>query len=110
MQPVVELQTLRNQWPRFAMRRRDLDQSVQRLATDGLVRVTRVGDHLWLSLIRPTTPLRTLLLRLLTTLLFVPRRIAIWLGHLHWRAPKNTVTVPRRRLADRAESEWTVLP
>lgn len=109
-QPVTELQNLRSQWPRFAMRRRDLDQSVSRLEADGLIRVTRVGDHLWLSLIAPTTPLRTLLQRMLTNLLFLPRRIAVWMDHLGPRSLSTPVKVPRRRLVDRAESEWTVLP
>lgn len=109
-QPATELQTLRTQWPRFALRRRDLDQSVQRLQADGMIRVTRVGDHLWLSLNSPTTPVSSLALRLLTNLLFLPRRIANWAAQLGSSPRTPVMTAPRRRLVDRAASEWIVLP
>jgi hypothetical protein len=94
---LASLQQLRDEWPRYGLRRSDLDRAVVRLESHGFVSVERLKGLQWLSLTnrgdRWAHSLRTWLQRLLK----LPRQVRIWCG----KAADGVGDPARRRLVDR---------
>ncbi|MGQ0700323.1 MAG: hypothetical protein ACT4PZ_19055 [Panacagrimonas sp.] len=99
----VEMNELRQQWPRFALRRRDLDSCVLRLELLGMVEVDRIGGRQFVSLTLRGFESVNWWVRVIEAIVFLPRHMARWLSRFRRLAP--AATVPRRRLTDRTGTD-----
>ncbi|MGQ0700342.1 MAG: hypothetical protein ACT4PZ_19150 [Panacagrimonas sp.] len=95
----LEMKELRASWPRYALRARDLDSSIERLELLGLLEVDRVCCCHFVVLTERGYRRIHSLFGLIESLLVWPRRIGRWLGQL--RQPRGYAMRLRRRRDDR---------
>ena len=95
---LASLQQLQQEWPRYGLRRSDLDRAVVRLESLGFVTVERLKGFQWLGLTRRGDRWAHSLRIWLERLYLLPRRIQLWFRKVttFGDGPR-----PRRRLADR---------
>jgi hypothetical protein len=94
----LEISDLRAQWPRYALRQRDLDRSIERLESLGLVEIDHTRRGLkYVVLTEMGHRSAHSLFGLLESLMTWPRRLARLFGFVH-RQPGTPD--PRRRRLD----------
>lgn len=96
----MDLSALRAQWPRYALRGRDLERSIERLESIGFVEVDHARGHDYVILTDIGYRSAHSLIGLLESLMTWPRRV---LGAVQRVLPSLSGSGPRRRLMDRAE-------
>lgn len=95
---LASLQQLRDEWPRYGLRRSDLDRAVGRLESAGFVTVERLKGLQWLGLTHRGDRWAHALRTWLNWALMLPRRIHLW---FHGVVESTGSEPTRRRLVDR---------
>lgn len=99
----LDLCVLRAQWPRYALRGRDLDRSIERLESIGFVEVDHARGHDYVVLTDMGYRSAHSVLGWFESLMTWPRRVlGAWSRYTH---PRPASDAPRRRQMDRSKSE-----
>lgn len=96
----MEMTELRARWPRYALRRRDLERSVERLEAIGLIEVDHVSGHDYVILTDLGHRSAHSLIGALEALMTWPRRLARLVQRFAYPPRSSDL---RGRLMDRAE-------